>query len=97
MQRKPALRKKTPAKKAASLRSLSRTRPRKSRSTAATITPPSHATAFREVLVLIERARHRAFHAVNPELIDLFRLRHHFEGFSYDKKVSALLTQLERP
>jgi predicted nuclease of restriction endonuclease-like (RecB) superfamily len=70
MKRKPALRKKTQTKKAASPRFLSRSR--KSRSTAATITPPSHATTFREVLVLIERARHRAFSAVNTELIDLY-------------------------
>lgn len=97
MKRKFAPRKKTPAKKSASPRSLSRTRSRKSRSTAATIAPPSHVPAFREVLLLIERARHRASHAGNTELIDLFRLRHHFDGFGYHKKVSALLTQLQRP
>jgi predicted nuclease of restriction endonuclease-like (RecB) superfamily len=33
--------------------------------------PPSE-RGFREVLVLIERARQRAFHAVNTELIDLY-------------------------
>lgn len=32
----------------------------------------THEPAFREVLTLIERARQRAFHAVNAELIDLY-------------------------
>ena len=68
MKRKSTPRKKTPTQKAASPRSRSR----KSRSTAAIIAPPSHALAFREVLVLIERARRRAFSAVNTELIDLY-------------------------
>lgn len=72
MKRKPAPRKKTPTKKAAPPRSLARSRSRKSRGTAATIAPPSHAIAFREVLLLIERARQRAFSAVNTELIDLY-------------------------
>jgi predicted nuclease of restriction endonuclease-like (RecB) superfamily len=44
----------------------------KTRSTAATIAAASHEPAFREVLALIERARQRAFHAVNTELIDLY-------------------------
>ena len=72
MKRESAPRKKTPPKKAAPPRSLARSRSRKGRSTAAPIAPPYHATAFREVLVLIERARHRAFQAVNTGLIDLY-------------------------
>ena len=43
----------------------------KTRGTAARIAMP-HETAFREVLALIERARDRAFHAVNTELIELY-------------------------
>ena len=72
MKRKSAPRKTSPPKKAAPPPSLARSRSRKGRSTAAIIAPPSHALAFREVLVLIERARHRAFSAVNTELIDLY-------------------------
>lgn len=34
--------------------------------------PMTHEPAFREVLSLIERARQRAFHSVNTELIDLY-------------------------
>ena len=32
---------------------------------------PAHESSFREVVNLIQRARQRAFHAVNTELIDL--------------------------
>ena len=44
----------------------------KTRSTAARIAATPNEPAFREVLALIERARQRAFHAVNTELIDLY-------------------------
>ena len=44
----------------------------KTRSTAATIMAAPDEPAFREVLTLIERARQRAFQAVNTELIDLY-------------------------
>jgi predicted nuclease of restriction endonuclease-like (RecB) superfamily len=43
-----------------------------SRTTGATISTAPHESAFREVLALIERARERAYHAVNVELIDLY-------------------------
>jgi hypothetical protein len=33
---------------------------------------PAHESSFREVVNLIQRARQRAFHAVNTELIDLY-------------------------
>lgn len=72
MKRKSAPRNKTPPKKAAPPPSIARTRSRRGRSTDAAIARSSYATAFREVLVLIERARHRAFSAVNTELIDLY-------------------------
>ena len=42
------------------------------RTTGAIISAAPHELAFREVLVLIERARERAYHAVNIELIDLY-------------------------
>jgi predicted nuclease of restriction endonuclease-like (RecB) superfamily len=43
-----------------------------SRTTGATIRAAPHEPAFREVLFLIGRARERAYHAVNMELIDLY-------------------------
>ena len=46
--------------------------PQKTRSTAAKVSRAPHEPAFREVLVLIERARQRAFQAVNTELIGLY-------------------------
>lgn len=101
--------------------------------------PATYEPAFREVLSLIERARQRAFHSVNAELIDLywrvggyisqkletaawgqgvvaelaahiqrqhpnlrgftraslFRMRQFFETYREDKKVAALLRQLQ--
>lgn len=44
----------------------------KSRTTGARISHARHERSFREVLALIERARQRAFQAVNTELIDLY-------------------------
>jgi hypothetical protein len=44
----------------------------KTRTTGATISRPPEEQSFREVLALIERARQRAFQAVNTELIDLY-------------------------
>ena len=66
MKRKPPAPKKVPA------RAVITSRVGKSRGTAATIAPASHELAFREVLGLIERARQRAFQAVNAELVDLY-------------------------
>ncbi len=43
-----------------------------SRTTGATISAASHESSFRDVVVLIEHARQRAFHAVNIDLIDLY-------------------------
>lgn len=64
--------KRKPAPKTKTLTSgESITRAIKTRSTAATIARPPP-QGFREVLALIERARQRAFHAVNTELIDLY-------------------------
>ncbi len=40
--------------------------------TPAAVSTPPHESAFREVLALIERARARAYHAANTELIDLY-------------------------
>lgn len=97
LKRKPVLRKAISAKKAAPPRSLARSRSRKDRSTAAIIARPSHALAFREVLVLIERAGCCAFSAVNTELINLIQIRHLLETLRHDMKVSALLTQLPKP
>ena len=66
MRRKPAARTKT-------LSSGERTADlRKTRTTGETISTAHHERAFREVLALIERARQRAFQAVNTELIDLY-------------------------
>ncbi len=66
MKRKPAARTKT-------LSVAERTtHAGKTRSTAATISIAPHESAFREVLDLIQRARQRAFQAVNTELIDLY-------------------------
>jgi predicted nuclease of restriction endonuclease-like (RecB) superfamily len=44
----------------------------KTRIQPAAISAPPNESAFREVLTLIERARQRAFQAVNTELIDLY-------------------------
>jgi hypothetical protein len=44
----------------------------KTRTTGATISAAPHEPAFREVLAFIERARQRAFQAVNTELIGLY-------------------------
>ncbi|MSU49570.1 MAG: DUF1016 domain-containing protein [Opitutus sp.] len=133
MKRKPSARKKT-HQPAVRLPRLA-----KSRSTGAAIALDSHEPAFREVLVLIERARQRAFHVVNTELIDLylrvgefisrkletavwgqgvvaelaahiqrhhpnlrgftraslFRMRQFFDTYRHNKKVAALLRQLQ--
>ena len=66
MRRKPSARKKTrrsPVKVS---------RASKSRTAVATIAAAPKESDFREVVALIERARERAFHAVNTELIDLY-------------------------
>lgn len=42
------------------------------RGTAAKLPTTPHEPAFRQVITLIQRARQRAFHAVNTELIDLY-------------------------
>ncbi len=67
MKRKAAIRAKT-------LSSVERTAAAgKTRTTGARIpTAPPHEKGFREVLALIERARGRAYQAVNTELIDLY-------------------------
>jgi predicted nuclease of restriction endonuclease-like (RecB) superfamily len=54
------------------IRSETIVRQGKTRSTAATISQTPHEPAFREVLDLIQRARRRAFQAVNTELVDLY-------------------------
>src|SRR5580692_6226911 len=66
MKRKAATKKKT-----AGLRKPA-TRAGISRTTGAIISTAPHESAFREVLALIERARERAFQAVNTELIGLY-------------------------
>ena len=46
--------------------------PGKTRGTAASFSIARHESAFHEVLALIERARERAYHSVNTELMELY-------------------------
>jgi predicted nuclease of restriction endonuclease-like (RecB) superfamily len=66
MKRKVVAKTKTPTAAAGTVHA------RQTPSTPAPVATAPHESAFREVLALIERARARAYHAANTELIDLY-------------------------